>query len=71
MTERVVGNFRMLGRLYFARQAAALLQFAKTTKDPRLCAVLIEKATELKSQSDRAPVYPDVSPLATDVQKET
>jgi hypothetical protein len=61
----------MIGRLYFARQAAALLAFAKTTKDPRLCAALIEKAAELKSQIDRAPANRDISPLAPEVQKET
>jgi hypothetical protein len=42
------GTFAWWEDMYFARQAAALLEFAKTTKDLRLCAVLIEKAAELK-----------------------
>jgi hypothetical protein len=55
----------VIGRYYFARQAATLLNFAKSTNDPRLAAVLIEKAAELKSQVDEAP---DLSPGPPDVE---
>ncbi len=61
----------MLGRLYFRRQAAALLRFAKSTSNPQLAATLIQKAADLKSQ-----VEPISSPeadqglLAPDVERE-
>ena len=42
----------MIGKLYFVRQAATLLKFAKSTANPELSAVLIEKAVELKSRVD-------------------
>ena len=42
----------MIGRLYFVRQAATLLKFAKSTANPELSAVLIEKAADLKSRMD-------------------
>jgi hypothetical protein len=44
----------VIGRLYFARQAATLLKFAKSTANPELSAVLIEKAADLKSRSDES-----------------
>ncbi len=58
----------MLGRLYFTRQAASLLKFAKSTSNPELAAVLVQKAADLKSQieipkqafEDKSPVAPDV-----------
>ena len=58
----------MIGRLYFVRQASTLLKFAKSTTNPELSAVLIEKAAELKSRvdgnqaADRSPRAPDVEP---------
>ena len=58
----------MIGRLYFVRQAATLLKFAKSTANPELSAVLIEKAADLKSRmdettaSDRSVRAPDVGP---------
>jgi hypothetical protein len=61
------GKNIVIGRLYFARQAATLLKFAKSTSDPQLAAVLVEKAADLKSQeessppSDRSPRAPDVA----------
>jgi hypothetical protein len=42
----------VIGRLYFVRQAATLLKFAKSTANPELSAVLIEKAADLKSRMD-------------------
>jgi hypothetical protein len=42
----------VIGKLYFVRQAATLLKFAKSTANPELSAVLIEKAAELKSRVD-------------------
>lgn len=63
----VAGNI-LLGRLYFTRQAAALLKYAKATSNPELAAVLVQKAADLKSQTDthkdrcndKSPVAPDV-----------
>ena len=54
-----------MGRVYFARQAAALLKYAKSTSNPELAAVLVQKAADLKSQTDsraddKSPVAPDV-----------
>ena len=60
----------MIGKDYFARQAATLLRFAKATSNPQLAAVLIEKAADLKSQVDEASTTPDPSPQAPDVQTE-
>ena len=59
----------MVGRSYLTRQAATLLKFAKSTKNPELAALLIEKAADLKSQVDETmPPDPDPSPLAPDVE---
>ena len=57
-----------MGRLYFTRQAAALLKYAKATSNPELAAVLVQKAADLKSQTD-AHKHPsdDKSPVAPDV----
>jgi hypothetical protein len=59
----------VLGRTYLTRQAAALLRFASSTSNPRLAAVLVERAAKLKSQADeRASSQPDPSPYAPDVE---
>lgn len=59
----------MLGRLYFTRQAAALLKYAKATSNPELAAVLVQKAADLKSQTDtHKDPSNDKSPLAPDVE---
>jgi hypothetical protein len=42
--------------------------FAKSTNNPDLAAVLIEKAADLKSQVDET-MPPDPSPLAPDVER--
>ena len=61
----------MIGRDYFARQAATLLKFARSTTNPDLVSVLIEKATELKSKVDETSAPPpDLSPRAPDVEPE-
>jgi len=57
----------VVGRSYFTRQATTLLKFAKSTNNPDLAAVLIEKAADLKSQVDET-TAPDPSPLAPDVE---
>ena len=60
----------MIGRNYFARQAATLLNFAKSTKDPAVAAALLDKAADLKSQVDESDL-PDPTPLAPDVEPPT
>jgi hypothetical protein len=58
----------VLGRLYFTRQAASLLKFAKATSNPELAAVLVQKAADLtaeiehprRSSEDKSPAAPDV-----------
>ena len=57
----------MVGRSYLTRQATTLLKFAKSTNNPELAAVLIEKAADLKSQVDET-MPSDPSPLAPDVE---
>jgi hypothetical protein len=58
----------VVGRSYFTRQATKLLKFAKSTNNPELAAVLIERAADLKSQLDERMPAPDQSPLAPDVE---
>ena len=59
----------MLGRPYIARQAIALLRFAKSTSNPELAASLIERAADLQAQIDAvekpipSPLPPDVEPV--------
>jgi len=60
----------VLSRRYVARQVASLLEFAQSTKDKRLSAVLIEKAASIKAQADQVPENPDISPKAPDVQRD-
>jgi hypothetical protein len=57
----------LLGRLYFARQAKTLLQFARSTSNPELAASLIERAARLKAQID-ADKRPSPSLRAPDVE---
>jgi hypothetical protein len=56
------------GRLYFTRQAAFLLKFARETSNPELAAVLVQKAADLNARTE-APKPPseDKSPRAPDV----
>ena len=62
-----MGEATVIGREYFARQAAILFQFAKATKDPKISAALIEKAADLKLQVDEPGLRADSPPLAPDV----
>ena len=57
----------MIGRNYFARQAATLLKFAKSTTDPNIAAGLLDKAADLKSHGDESRL-PDPTPLAPDIE---
>ena len=57
----------MVGRNYFKRQATMLLKFAKSTNNPDLAAVLVEKAADLKSQVDESGT-PDPTPRAPDIE---
>lgn len=59
----------MLGRLYFTRQAASLLKFAKATSNPELAAVLVQKAADLNAATEHPrPLADDKSPVAPDVE---
>ena len=64
----ITGKVEVVGRNYFTRQATTLLKFAKSTNNPELAAVLIEKAADLKSQVDET-MPSDPSPLAPDVEQ--
>jgi len=61
-----MGNLIVIGRLYFVRQAQTLLAFAKTTKDPNLAAMLVERAADLTAKA--AEPRPDVRARAPDVE---
>jgi len=67
---RMKGSITLLGRLYFARQARTLLQFAKSTSNPELAASLVERAAMLKAQID-ADKRPSPSLQAPDVEPES
>jgi len=58
----------VIGRHYFALQAATLLRFAKSTTDPAVAAALVEKAADLKSKGDEPGVL-DPTPLAPDIEQ--
>jgi len=58
----------VLGRLYFARQASALLKYARSTSNPELAAALIERAANLKTRIDEVD-RPLPSPHAPDVEE--
>lgn len=61
-----MGN-TVIGREYFVRQAAILLNIAKTTTDPNISAALIDKAADLKLQLDQTGEQ-DPAPLAPDIE---
>lgn len=58
----------MIGRPYLRRQAKTLLEYAKTTKNPQLAAVLVEKAADLTAKVDETVPTRDVTPVAPDVE---
>jgi hypothetical protein len=58
-------------RNYFIRQAAALLRFAKETRNPAMATVLTTKAADFNEKLDQLPLpKEDVSPRAPDVEPE-
>jgi hypothetical protein len=59
----------VVGKHYFTRQAVTLLKFAQSTSDPKLVAALVEKASDLKLQSDETSPPPDLGPQAPDVDR--
>jgi hypothetical protein len=63
-----VGNFVVIGRPYLRRQAKTLLEFAKSTRDPNLAALLVEKAADLTDKVDETTRASDVTPRAPDVE---
>jgi hypothetical protein len=64
------GESIVIGRHYFLRQAATLLEFAQSTNDPDRAAALVEKAADLLAQIDEPSARPDPSLQAPDVQLE-
>jgi hypothetical protein len=64
----LAGKATVAGRDYYARQAATLLKYARSTSDPKIAAALLEMAVELSSQLDET-APPDSSPRAPDVER--
>jgi len=60
----------VIGRWYFLRQAATLVEFAQSTNNPKLAAALIKKAADLLAQIDESDAGPDPSLQAPDVEAE-
>jgi hypothetical protein len=58
----------VVSRRYLMRQAGALIEFAKSTNNPELAAVLVERAADLKAQADETTPPIDPSPQAPDVE---
>ena len=58
----------MISKRYLMRQARALVSFAKSTNNPELAAVLVERAADLKAQVDETMSPVDSSPQAPDVE---
>ncbi len=53
------------------RQAATLIKFAKSVKDPQISAALAGKAADLKDRVDEDRALPDWSVTAPDVEPPT
>jgi hypothetical protein len=58
----------VLGRQYLVRQAATLLKFAKSVRDPNVSAALVEKAAGLRDRVDKTMPPVDPSPHAPDIE---
>lgn len=58
----------MISKRYLVRQARALISFAKSTNNPELAAVLVERAADLKDQLDAKMPSVDASPQAPDIE---
>jgi len=58
----------VISRRYLARQARALIEFAKSTTNPKLAAVLVERAADFKEKADEKMPAPRSYPQASDVE---
>ena len=58
----------MVSRRYLTRQTSALIKFAQTTVNPKLAAVLVFRAADLKAHLDETMPPVDRSPKAPDVE---
>ena len=58
----------MISKRYLVRQARALVSFAKSTNNPELAAVLVERAADLKDRLDEKTSPVDPSLQAPDVE---
>jgi hypothetical protein len=58
----------VLSRRYLTRQASALIEFAKSIKNPELAAVLVERAADFKEKADEKKPAFDSGPRAPDVE---
>jgi hypothetical protein len=58
----------VISRRYLARQARALIEFAKSTTNPKLAAVMVERAADFKEKADEKMPAPDPNPQASDVE---
>jgi hypothetical protein len=61
----------VVSRLYLTRQASALIKFAQSTINPKLAAVLVNRAADLKAQLDETMPPVDPSPHAPDIEPPT
>ena len=62
------GEAAVISKSYLMRQARALISFAKSTNNPELAAVLVERAADLKDQLDEKMPSADPSLRAPDVE---
>jgi len=58
----------VISRRYLTRQASALIKFAKSTNNPKLAAVLVHRAADLKARVDETIPPIDPSLQAPDVE---
>jgi hypothetical protein len=58
----------MARKQYIKLQAATLLDFARSIKNPDVFAPLVEKAADLNDQAESVPPAPDVGPRPPDVE---
>jgi hypothetical protein len=58
----------VLSRRYLTRQAGALIEFAKSIRNPELAAVLVERAADFKEKADEKKPALDPGPQAPDVE---
>jgi len=58
----------VISKRYLMRQARALVSFAKSTNNPELAAVLVERAADLKDQLDDKMAPTDPSLQGPDVE---